>query len=256
MYVLCVHMQNWRGVRLPMAPQRAATDRIYVVTENLDDKDGTFDYRSFIARHGGALLKVADKQTVYVQGDPVDALFYVASGAIKITIISEFGKEAVVGILSAGDFFGEGCLDAELSRKSTMTATADSEIVRMEKTAVARALHDDPQFTKTIVNFLLQRNRKLQADLLDQLFNSSEKRLARILLTLANSGGGPQSSTIPMAISQEMLATMVGTTRSRINQFMNKFRKLGYIDYDGKIEVRNSLMNLILESQHQDDEAK
>jgi CRP/FNR family cyclic AMP-dependent transcriptional regulator len=209
-----------------------------------------FDYRAFIAKHGGGTVtKFSDKHTVYAQGDTADALFYIAGGTVKVTIFSEYGKVAVIGILAAGDFFGEGCLDGQLMRNSSIAATSDSEIVRFDRAVIVRALHDDPAFAKLFVGFLLERNQKLQADLIDQLFNSSEKRLARILLTLANTGLGTQSNTITMAINQEMLATMVGTTRSRINQFMNKFRKLGYIDYNGKIEVNNSLLNLILHDQ-------
>ena len=221
-----------------------------------NDKRAAFDYRGFIAKHGGAtVVKFADEQTIYAQGDPSDALFYIVSGAVKVTVISEYGKEAVVGILRAGDFFGEGCLDGPPSRNSTIVATADSEIVRIDRAVAARELHDDAAFGEVFMSFLLQRNQKLQGDLLDQLFNSSEKRLARILLILANSEMGAQTTTIPMALSQETLATMVGTTRSRINQFMNKFRRLGYIDYNGKIEVRNSLVNLILDRPQQSDDA-
>jgi CRP-like cAMP-binding protein len=200
-------------------------------------------------------MKFADDEAIYAQGDAADALFYIASGAVKVTVISEFGKEAVIGILVAGDFFGEGCLDGPLAQSSTITASSDSAIVRIDRTVAKRAMRDDMNFAQIFTSFLMQRNRKLQADLLDQLFNSSEKRLARILLTLANGEMGAQSTVIPMAISQEMLATMVGTTRSRVNQFMNKFRKLGYIDYNGKIEVRNSLMNLILATAPETDDA-
>ena len=217
-----------------------------------EDQEEHFDYRAFIAKHGGGTVtKFSDKHTVYAQGDTADALFYIVSGSVKVTIFSEYGKEAVIGILSAGDFFGEGCLDGKLQQNSSIAATSDSEIVRLDRAVIVRALRDDPAFAKLFVGFLLERNQKLQADLIDQLFNSSEKRLARILLTLANTGLGTQSNTITMAISQEMLATMVGTTRSRINQFMNKFRKLGYIDYNGKIEVKNFLLNLILHDQAQ-----
>ena len=221
-----------------------------------DKKNEPFDYRAFIAKHGGGMVsKYADKQTIYTQGDTADALFYIVSGAVKVTIFSEYGKEAVIGILGLGDFFGEGCLDGQLARNSTIAATAASEIVRLDRLVVVAALNSDPAFAQCFMHFMLDRNQKLQADLIDQLFNSSEKRLARILLTLANTGLGTQSNTITMAINQEMLATMVGTTRSRINQFMNKFRKLGYIDYNGHIEVNNSLLNLILHDQPQSDRA-
>jgi CRP-like cAMP-binding protein len=220
-----------------------------------DNKKESFDYRAIIAKHGGGVVsKYADKQTVYAQGDTADALFYIVSGAVKVTIFSEYGKEAVIGILGAGDFFGEGCLDGQLMRNSTIAATSASEIARLDRAVVVGALHDDQAFAQTFMHFVLEWNQKLQADLIDQLFNSSEKRLARILLTLANTGLGPQSNTIALAINQEMLVTMVGTTRSRINQFMNKFRRLGYIDYNGKIEVRNSLMNLVLSDHERSDD--
>jgi CRP-like cAMP-binding protein len=218
------------------------------MTQESDDK---FDHRAFIAKHGGTVSKYLDRQIVYGQGDPADALFYIASGSVKVTILSEYGKEAVIAILAAGDFFGEGCLDGQLLQNATIAATNASEIARFSRAIITRALADDPAFARLFMHVVLERNRKLQADLVDQLFNSSEKRLARILLTLANTGLGSQSNIITMAISQEMLATMVGTTRSRINQFMNKFRKLGYIDYNGHIEVHNSLLNLILNDQPQ-----
>ena len=213
-----------------------------------------FDYRSFIIKHGGgAVSKYNEKQTIYAQGDIADALFYIISGTVKVTILSEYGKEAVIGILGAGDFFGEGCLDGQLLRNSTIAATGPCEIVRFDHAVVVRAMREDQEFANVFMRFILERNQKLQADLIDQLFNSSEKRLARILLTLANAGLEPQSNTIAMAVNQEMLASMVGTTRSRINQFMNKFRKLGYIDYNGHIKVNTSLLSLILQDRSLDD---
>jgi CRP/FNR family cyclic AMP-dependent transcriptional regulator len=208
-----------------------------------------FDYQAFVAKHGGAVSNYADRQVVYLQGDPADALFYIVSGTVKVTIFSEYGKEAVIALLGVNDFFGEGCLDGQLLRNSTIAATSHCEIARFDRTTINRALSEDTAFASLFMHFILERNQKLQADLIDQLFNSSEKRLARILLTLANSGLGTQSNVITMAINQEMLATMVGTTRSRINQFMNKFRKLGYIEYNGHIKVNNSLLNLILHEQ-------
>ena len=222
-----------------------------------EEQENQFDYRAFITKHSaGAITKVSDKQTIYAQGDTADALYYIVSGSVKVTIFSEYGNEAVIGILTAGDFFGEGCLDGQLLRNSTIAATSEGEIVRLDRAVVTRALHEDPAFAQLFMHFVLDRNQKLQADLIDQLFNSSEKRLARILLTLANTGLGTKSNTITMAINHEMLATMVGTTRSRINQFMNKFRKLGYIDYNGNIEVNNSLLNLILHDQSNGDTAE
>jgi CRP-like cAMP-binding protein len=213
-----------------------------------------FDYRTFIARHAaGAVSKYGDRQVVYAQGGPSDALFYIASGSVKVTILSEFGKEAVIAILGPGDFFGEGCVDGQLLRSSTITTTGASEIARFDRSIISGALKDDPAFAELFVHFILDRNQKLQADLVDQLFNSSEKRLARILLTLANSGLGLQSNIISIPVNQEMLANMVGTTRSRINQFMNKFRKMGFIEYNGHIKVNNSLLNVILHEQPPDD---
>ena len=223
------------------------------MAENID---GHFDYRAFIAENGGGTVsKYQDEQIVYRQGDPADSLFYIVSGQVNVTFNSEFGKEAVIAILGAGDFFGESCLGGTLLRSATITTAGACEIARLDRAMVSRALSDNPEFIKLFLNFLLGRNEKLKADLIDQLFNSSEKRLARILLTLANSGLGTQSNVIAMPINQEMLANMVGTTRSRINQFMNRFRKLGYIKYNGKIEVHNSLLNIILHDLPESDEA-
>jgi CRP/FNR family transcriptional regulator, cyclic AMP receptor protein len=211
-----------------------------------------FDFQNFIAKHrAGTVAKYVDRQTVYAQGDPSDALFYIANGTVKVTIFSEFGKEAVIAVLGPGDFFGEGCLDGHLLRNSTITTTGACEIVRFDRATIKRALNSDAVFAHLFLTYILDRNQKLQADLIDQLFNSSEKRLARILMTLANSEMSSQSHSITIPINQEMLANMVGTTRSRINQFMNKFRKMGYIDYNGHIEVRNSLLNLILHDNGQ-----
>jgi CRP/FNR family transcriptional regulator, cyclic AMP receptor protein len=210
----------------------------------------SFDIRTFLAkREEGTISKYHDHETVYAQGDPANAVFYIISGAVKVTIVSEHGKEAVIAILGAGDFFGEGCLDGLLLQNSTITATSACEIVRFDRKTIIDAINDDPAFSHLFLNFVLDRNQKLQADLVDQLFNSSEKRLARILMTLASSGLDDQSSMITIPITQETLANMVGTTRSRINQFMTRFRKLGYIEYNGKIRVHNSLLNIILNGQ-------
>jgi CRP/FNR family cyclic AMP-dependent transcriptional regulator len=212
------------------------------------NKKERFDFQTFIAKYDGGIIPTyQDQQIVYAQGDPSDALFYIVSGTVKVIINSEFGKEAIIAILAAGDFFGEGCLDGHLLRGSTIMTTSASEIARFDRAVVTRALNDDPAFANLFLTFVLDRNQKLQANLVDQLFNSSEKRLARILLMLANSAIGTKSNFITIAINQEMLANMVGTTRSRINQFMNKFRKMGYIEYNTKkLKVNNSLLNLIL----------
>jgi CRP-like cAMP-binding protein len=216
--------------------------------------DNNFDYRAFIAKHGGTVAKYSNGQVVYRRGDPVDALFYIANGQVKVIFNTEDGKEAVIAVLGAGDFFGEGCLNSVLPRTSTIVTAGACEIARLERAAVILAFGDDPAFSKLFLNFLLDRNQKLRADLIDQMFNSSEKRLARILLTLANTGLEAQSSVIPIPVNQETLAHMVGTTRSRINQFMNKFRKLGYIEYNGEIRVHN-LLNLVLVEAAQADDA-
>jgi CRP/FNR family transcriptional regulator, cyclic AMP receptor protein len=214
-----------------------------------------FDYRALAAKYSGVTTsKFAEGDVVFAQGDPVKAVYYIISGSFKVTIISEHGKEAVISILGPGDFFGEGCLDGHLLQSSTISSTTAGEIVRFDRSTILQALKDDPVFSNLFLRFILDRNQKLQADLVDQLFNSSEKRLARILMTLASVGLNDRSSIITIPIAQETLANMVGTTRSRINQFMTKFRKLGYIDYDDQIRVHNSLLNIILDSRPHDSE--
>ena len=208
-----------------------------------------FAYLDFVANNVDATLSnYLDRHVIYTQGDPADAVFYIASGSVKITVVSEHGKEGVISFLGPGDFFGEEPLDHPL-RASTATTTSASGIVRLGKDTILRALAADAAFSRIFVKFLLDRNERLQADLVDHLFNSSEKRLARILLTLANGEAGEHSNVINIPVTQETLASMVGTTRSRINQFMTKFRKLGYIEYDSRITVHNSLLNIILESE-------
>lgn len=214
-------------------------------------KKDQFDYRAFIAKHGGVVSEFEDKKIIFTQGDAAEALYYVIDGTAIITVNSKFGKEAVVGVLRAGDFFGEGCVDGLLRQTSSVTTRSPCKVVRIERPAVLRALHDDQVFARIFLDYVLGRNEKLNEDLVDQLFNSSEKRLARILLTLANSGIGEQSNFITIPINQETLAHMVGTTRSRINRFMNRFRDMGYIEYNGKVKVHNSLLNLILHDQPQ-----
>jgi CRP/FNR family transcriptional regulator, cyclic AMP receptor protein len=214
-----------------------------------------FDFRAFIAKHGGGTVaQYSGRQFVYRQGDPAVALYYIVSGTVKVTFNSEGGKEAVIAILGAGDFFGEGCVIGQLSRRTTITTTSACEIARFDQAMIKRALSDDPAFSSIFLNFLLKQNEKLKTDLIDQLFSSSERRLARILLTLAKIGQAEQSSVIALPINQELLANMVGTTRSRINQFMNKFRKLGYVEYNDHIKVHGSLLNLLLYDQSQDDQ--
>jgi CRP/FNR family transcriptional regulator, cyclic AMP receptor protein len=212
--------------------------------------NGGFDFRAFMTKYGsGAIQKLDVAQTVYTQGDPAKTIFYIISGAVKVVVNSAQGKVAVIAMLEAGDFFGEGCLDGHLLRSSSIETAGKSEIVRFDLDVILHALNYDLAFSKIFTEFLLSRNEKLRTDLVAHLFNSSEKRLARVLLTLANNGLAVRSEFIEMSISQETLAHMVGTTRPRINRFMNKFREFGYIEYDGgHIKVRNSLMNVILDN--------
>jgi CRP/FNR family transcriptional regulator, cyclic AMP receptor protein len=206
-----------------------------------------FDYQAFIAKNPGATIAdYSENQIVYAQGDPADSLYYGVTGTVKVSVVSEHGREGIVALLGPGSFFGESCLDGHPLRTSTVTATTICRIARFRADMIARAIADDPAFTRIFLKFLLGRTAKLKSDLLDQLFNSSEKRLARILLTLSNAGIESQSNAIPFPVNQEVLANMVGTTRSRINQFMNKFRKLGYVEYNDRIKVHNSLVNVIL----------
>jgi CRP/FNR family transcriptional regulator, cyclic AMP receptor protein len=207
-----------------------------------------FDPRLFLARvgEGKAILKVDKNQFVFSQGDAADTVFYIQKGRIKVLVVSEQGKEAVVGILEAGQFFGEGCLNGHPLRISTTVAMEDCVVTSITKGAMLAALQNEPKFSELFMTYLLSRNSRVEEDLIDQLFNSSERRLARLLLLLANFGkdGTPQS--IAGTISQETLAEMIGTTRSRVSFFMNKFRKLGFITYNGKIEVHSSLLNAVL----------
>jgi CRP/FNR family cyclic AMP-dependent transcriptional regulator len=213
-----------------------------------EEEADKFDYRAFIAKYGeGTVSNYPNGKSIYGQGDPADALFYIISGTVTVNVVSEHGKAAVAAMLSPGDFFGEGCLDRELLRLSEIVTADKSEIARFNSAVVLRALKDDLAFSKVFLRFLLDRNEKLKVDLISHLFDSSEKRLARILLTLAQSGLANPPDCIDISINQDMLAMMVGTTRPRINQFMNKFRKFGYIEYNGHIKVRSSLLNVIVD---------
>jgi CRP-like cAMP-binding protein len=198
------------------------------------------------AGEGRAASSYASGQVIFAQGDPADAVFYVETGRIKLTIVSGQGKEAVVGIYSATDFFGEASLAGQPLRIATATAMSECLIVRLAKSAMIRMLHDEPTFSELFVAHLLSRNIRVEADLVDQLFNSSEKRLARVLLLLANFGKEGKPEEVIPNITQETLAEMIGTTRSRVSFFMNKFRKLGFIEYNGKLSVHSSLLNVVL----------
>jgi CRP/FNR family transcriptional regulator, cyclic AMP receptor protein len=208
----------------------------------------SFDSKAFLARvgEGKTISTYLKDQNIFEQGEVADTIFYVQKGRIKLTVQSERGKEAVVGILEPGQFFGEGCMNGHPLRISTTTAIEDSVITAITKKAMVAMLHSEPAFSEMFVAYLLKRNGRIEEDLIDQLFNSSEKRLARLLLLLANFGKEGSPQPIEPNISQETLAEMIGTTRSRVSFFMNKFRKLGLINYNGKIEVNNSLLSAVL----------
>jgi CRP/FNR family transcriptional regulator, cyclic AMP receptor protein len=212
-----------------------------------------FDAQVFLAKvgEGKSILQFKKGQNVFVQGDPADTVFYIQKGKIKLTVLSDHGKEAVVGMLGPGQFFGEGCMNGHKLRISTTTAMENCVITAITKTAMIAALHDEPQFSEMFIAYLLTRNSRIEEDLIDQLFNSSERRLARLLLLLANFGKEGNPQPISPGISQETLAEMIGTTRSRVSHFMNKFRKLGLIDYNGHIEVHSSLLSAVLHDKPQ-----
>jgi CRP/FNR family cyclic AMP-dependent transcriptional regulator len=207
-----------------------------------------FDPKEFLARvgEGKAILEFRTDEIVFSQGDVADTVFYIQKGRVKVVVISEQGKEAVVGILETGQFFGEGCMNGHSLRIATTTAMEECLVTAITKTAMLAALHDQPKFSELFMTYLLTRNSRIEEDLIDQLFNSSEKRLARLLLLLANFGKEGSPQLITPNISQETLAEMIGTTRSRVSFFMNRFRKLGFISYNGKIEVNSSLLNAVL----------
>ena len=212
-----------------------------------------FDPKVFLSKVNGgrAISDYRKDQIVFRQGDPSDAVFYIQSGKVKTTVVSEQGKEAVVALLGADDFFGEGCLTGQPLRLSTVSAMTECVIVRISKADITRVIHEEPSFAELFISHLLARNLRVEEDLVDQLFNSSEKRLARVLLLLANFGKEGRPEPIIAKISQETLAEMIGTTRSRVSFFMNKFRQLGLIDYNGSIEIHSSLLNVVLRDQPQ-----
>ena len=210
-----------------------------------------FDPEGFIARVGDGRSNrtcAADK-TVFAQGDVADAVFYIQQGQIKLSVVSEQGKEAIVAMLGPDEFFGEACLAGQSRRLATATAMTDCTIVRLEKGAILRLIQEEPAFAEMFITYVLERTIRVEADLVDQLFNSSEKRRARTLLLLANFGKEGRPETIITEISQESLAEMIGTTRSRVSYFMNKFRKLGFIEYNGGIRIHSSLLNVVLNDQ-------
>jgi CRP/FNR family transcriptional regulator, cyclic AMP receptor protein len=207
-----------------------------------------FDAEVFLSTMGGGrvLSDYRKNQKIFSQGDAADSVFYVQGGQVKVSVISELGKEAVVALHGKGDFFGEGCLTGQLLRLATAAAMTDCVVMRLDKSTVVRVLHDEPKFSEMFMSYILSRKARVEADLVDQLFNSSEKRLARVLLLMANFGKEGRPEPVIAKISQETLAEIIGTTRSRVSFFMNKFRKLGFIKYNGALEVHNSLLNVIL----------
>jgi CRP/FNR family transcriptional regulator, cyclic AMP receptor protein len=211
-------------------------------------RKAVFDPQTFLAKagEGKTISKYRKNQVVFSQGDAADAVFYIQQGKVKLTVVSEQGKEAVIAILGPGQFFGEGCLNGHLLRIATTRAIVESTITRLEKTTMMATIHNEPEFSELFMSYLLSRSSRIEEDLIDQLFNSSEKRLARLLLLLANFGKEGRPEPIVGSFSQETLAEMIGTTRSRVSFFMNKFRKLGFIKYNGKLEINNSLLNVVL----------
>jgi CRP-like cAMP-binding protein len=196
--------------------------------------------------HGRKIVPFLRKQSIFAQGDAADSVFYIRKGKVKLSVLSKTGKEATIGVLSEGDFFGEGCLTGQSIRMCSATSLSDCTVMRIDKNAMVDVIHRERDFSDMFVAYLLSRNTRYEEDLVDQLFNSSEKRLARILLLLAHFGKDGKPEVAIPKISQETLAEMVGTTRGRVNFFMNRFRKLGFVRYNGELEVHSSLLNVVL----------
>lgn len=245
-----------RGSRQQRARKGSARARITTPMTRASDKPrapattpGNFDPKVFLATigQGRSILKIRKNAKLFSQGDSCDSIFYIQEGKVRLTVVSKTGKEATIGILDQDNFCGEGCLAGERTRIGSATALTDCKVLRIGKKDMLEVLHSQQTFSDLFVAYLLSRNKRYQEDLIDQLFNSSEKRLARILLLLAGFGGNgiPANTGIPN-ISQEVLAGLVGTTRSRVSLFMNKFRKMGFIDYNGEIEVHSSLLSVVL----------
>jgi CRP/FNR family cyclic AMP-dependent transcriptional regulator len=211
-------------------------------------RKAAFDPKAFLAKvgKGRTLVDYKKNQRIFLQGEPADAIFYIQTGKVKLSVVSKQGKEAVVGIFGADDFFGEGCLAGQAQRMASAAAMSECSIMRLEKQGVIRALNSESAFSALFLHYLLSRNIRIEEDLVDQLFNSSEKRLARVLLLMANFGKEGKTEPVIPKISQETLAEIVGTTRSRVSFFMNRFRKLGFIEYNGRLEVHSSLLSIVL----------
>jgi CRP/FNR family cyclic AMP-dependent transcriptional regulator len=223
--------------------------RLHMNSSMLTRTNALFDPHTFLALvgDGQSVTAYCDRQSVFAQGDPADSIFYIHQGKIKLTVVSREGKEAIVAILESGQFFGEGCLVAQTYRMAAATAVGQCSVARLEKRVVVGKLREEPAFSALFISYLLGRNLRMESDLVDQLFNSSEKRLARLLLLLANFGKEGKPEPIIANITQETLAEMIGTTRSRVSSFMNKFRRLGFIDYSSdRLSVHSSLLNVVL----------
>ena len=205
---------------------------------------------------GRTIMPFEEGKVVFAQGDPATAIFYIRKGKVKVTVVSKSGKEAVIAVLEPSNFFGEGCLAGQPLRMATATAMCDCSITRLDKAIVVEMLHQEPAFSEFLLSYMLTRTIRIEEDLVDQLFNSSEKRLARALLLLANFGKESGQAPIPVTLSQETLAEMIGTTRSRVSYFMNNFRKKGLISYNGQIEVHSSLLDAVLRDKPQIREAE
>ncbi len=207
-----------------------------------------FDPAVFLATAavGREISRHSRREVIFAQGDDADAVFYIKKGKVKVAVLSKQGKEAVVALLGPNEFVGEGCLIGQPKRLATASAMTECETMRVTKAEIQRVLHEEPTFSQMFVSHILTRNARVEEDLVDQLFNSTEKRLARLLLLLANFGKDGRPEPILAKISQETLAEMIGTTRSRVSHFMNKFRELGFIDYNGHLEVHNSLLGVLL----------
>jgi CRP/FNR family transcriptional regulator, cyclic AMP receptor protein len=220
----------------------------------MNEKRSAFDPKAFLSKigKGRSIGNYHTAQVIFSQGDQAESVFYIETGKVKLTVVSEQGKEAVVAVLDKGEFCGEGCLAGQLKRIASATAMMECEIMQIEKSAIIRVLHDEPTFSELFITHILARTIRVEADLIDQLFNSSEKRLARALLLLANFGKDGKTEPILAKVSQETLAEIIGTTRSRVSFFMNKFRQLGFIDYSGTLlNVHSSLLNVLLHDQPQ-----
>ena len=230
------------------SPARRIPAKVRRPPPKANSRSPVFDVQSFLdsAGLGRKLAKFQGKETIFAQGDPASNVMYIQEGGVKLTVVNETGKEAVVAILGPGDFFGEGCLAGQSIRMAAATAIALTSVLVIEKHEVIRVLHEEHEFSDRFIAYTLARNTRVEEDLIDQLFNSSEKRLARTLLLLARYGAQDQPRKVIPNVSQEMLAEMIGTTRSRVNLFMNKFRKLGFIQYDGEIHVNRSLLSVVL----------